>query len=82
MEKGFSEIPLAHGPGGGSVVSTLQDEVADESAKATSISGATDDQLFDKIEAHLIEKIQSGDKSSEFLLGQFYYEEVSCSEIG
>ena len=80
MEKGFTEIPLIYGPGGGSVVSTLQDEVADESAKATSVSGTTEDQLFDKIEVHLLDKIQSGDKSAEFLLGQFYYEEVNHND--
>ena len=76
MEKVAPDFPIIPGTGGGSVISTLHDEVADESTKAMSVSGATDDQLFDKIEAHLLEKIQAGDKAAEFLLGQFYYEEV------
>ena len=76
MEKHAPDIPVLPGTGGGSVISTLHDEVADESNRALSVSGATDDQLFEKIEAHLLEKIQSGDKAAEFLLGQFYYEEV------
>ncbi|CAK8698292.1 unnamed protein product [Clavelina lepadiformis] len=73
MEKIVQEINP--GAGGGSVINTLQDEVVDESVKATSVSGATDDQLFEKIEGHLLEKIQAGDKTAPFLLGQFYYEE-------
>ena len=75
MEKSIQEVPLLPGAGG-SVISTLHDEVAEESTKAMSLSATTDDQLFDKIEAHLLEKIQAGDKTAEFLLGQFYYEEV------
>ena len=81
MEKVAPELPIMPGTGGGSVISTLHDEVADESTKAMSVSGATDDQLFDKIEAHLLEKIKSGDKAAEFLLGQFYYEEVHAVVI-
>ena len=81
MEKVAPELPIMPVTGGGSVISTLHDEVADESTKAMSVSGATDDQLFDKIEAHLLEKIKSEDKAAEFLLGQFYYEEVHAVAI-
>ncbi|XP_078484559.1 LRP2-binding protein-like [Ciona intestinalis] len=59
----------------GSVISTLQDEVVEENTKTGSVSGVTDDQLFDKIETHLLEKIEAGDQTAPFLLGQFYYEE-------
>ena len=34
-------------------------------------------ELFEKIEGHLLEKIEGGDELAGFLLGQFYYEEVS-----
>jgi len=64
--------------GGGSVVSTLQEEIVEDTSKAAGsvVSCTTDDQLFDKIEVHLLEKINAGDKAAPFLLGQFYYEEV------
>nr|CAB3263502.1 LRP2-binding protein-like [Phallusia mammillata] len=74
MEKSL-DVSVAPGTGGGSVISTLHDEVVDESTKIGSTSVATDDQLFEKIESHLLEKINSGDKTAPFLLGQFYYEE-------
>lgn len=76
MEKALDVAPATGGGGGGSVISTLHDEVVDESVKVGSASAATDDQLFEKIEGHLIEKINAGDKTAPFLLGQFYYEEV------
>lgn len=63
----------------GSVISKLQEEVTTDAAitEAGSINQAsTDDQLFEKIESHLHEKIAAGDKTAPFLLGQFYYEEV------
>lgn len=62
----------------GSVISKLQEEVTTEAAitETGSINQAsTDDQLFEKIESHLHEKIAAGDKTAPFLLGQFYYEE-------
>ncbi len=34
-------------------------------------------EMFKKIESHLLQKVDEGDKVSAFLLGQFYYEEVS-----
>lgn len=36
----------------------------------------TTEEKFKKIETHLYGKISKGDKNSQFLLGQFYYEEV------
>ena len=64
--------------GGGSVISTLQDEVAVEgNTDVSAVNNVpSDDQLFEKIESHLHEKITAGDKTAPFLLGQFYYEEV------
>ena len=69
--------------GGGSVISTLQDEVAVEgNADVASVNNLpSDDQLFEKIESHLHEKIAAGDKTAPFLLGQFYYEEVCYIQI-
>ncbi|XP_039251248.2 LRP2-binding protein-like [Styela clava] len=55
---------------GGSVVSTLHNEVNEHS-----VENISEDELFKKVENHLLEKIKSGDKEAPFLLGQFYYEE-------
>ena len=55
----------------GGVVSSLQDQVNDSTKRNIS-----EDELFKKVEDHLMEKIHNGDKEAPFLLGQFYYEEV------
>ena len=40
------------------------------------LSKETTEEKFKKIETHLFGKISKGDKNAQFLLGQFYYEEV------
>lgn len=60
----------------GGIASSLQDKLIPEDKVALS-----DNQLFQKVENHLLHKIQEGDDHAIFLLGQFYIEEVCFSCI-
>ncbi|XP_041371308.1 LRP2-binding protein-like [Gigantopelta aegis] len=50
-------------------------DLVQQARDSPTLVGLTDDQLLEKVENILLEKIQTGDKQAYFQLGLFYYEQ-------
>ena len=58
-------------------------DLVQQARDSPNLVGLTDDQLLEKVENILLEKIQNGEKQAYFQLGLFYYEQVCgfCLQI-
>lgn len=51
-------------------------DIAQETQTSPRFSSLTEEELCEKIEAILLEKIKNGERSAYFQLGQLYFEQV------
>ena len=55
-------------------------DIAQETQDAPELSSLTEQELMEKVEHILLERIKNGDKRAYFQLGLFYYEQVGKKE--
>lgn len=56
---------------------SILNDIALETKDAPGYRGMTEDELMEKVENILLDKIRAGEKQAYFQLGLFYYEQVS-----
>ena len=54
----------------------ILNDIAQETKDAPGYAGLSEDELMEKVENILLEKIKEGQKQAFFQLGLFYYEQV------
>ena len=55
---------------------SILNDIAQETKDAPGYGGMTEDELMEKVETILLDKIRAGEKQAYFQLGLFYYEQV------
>lgn len=81
----FLQMELPKGTLSGEKVSfskekSILNDIAQETKDKPGYGNLTEEELMEKVETILLERIKNGDKKAYFQLGLFYYEQVlSCS---
>ena len=55
---------------------SILNDIAQETKDSPGYGCLTEDELMEKVESILLEKIKAGEKQAYFQLGLFYYEQV------
>ena len=55
---------------------SILNDIAQETKDAPGYGGMSEDELMEKVESILLDKIKAGEKQAYFQLGLFYYEQV------
>ena len=56
---------------------SILNDIAQETKHVSGYDSMTVDELMEKVETILLEKIKNGEKQAHFQLGLFYYEQVN-----